>query len=232
MLSRNFKMWNKTALILPFLLAFAVSTGAHSLGNFTVNNYSRIEVEANRIRLRCVLDMAEIPAFQESQQIDRDKNNALSNEELGAYLGKLTPEYAANLKLSVDNQPVRIQTAAKNISLPTGAGNLPTLRIEWDFVAEISLNTKDAVYRLQFENANYKERVGWNEIVIKRAAGTNVFDSSAFGSALTDELKTYPEDMLFAPLTEREAELSFTASAVPANAKALQNRNGRRYYLL
>jgi ABC-type nickel/cobalt efflux system permease component RcnA len=54
----------------------------------------------------------------------------------------------------------------------------------------------------------------------------NVFDSSAFGSAVTDKLKSYPEDMLSAPLAEREAELSFSTSAVPANAAALQNRNG------
>ncbi|HEX9961449.1 MAG TPA: hypothetical protein VGB00_10985, partial [Pyrinomonadaceae bacterium] len=179
----------------------------------------------NQLRLRCVLDMAEIAAFQESQQIDADKNKVLSSEELGAYLEKLTPEYAANLKLFIDGQPVEIQTAAKNISLPPGAGNLPTLRVEWDFVAEISA-AKDAVYRLRFENANYKERLGWNEIVINRAAGINVFDSSAYGSALTDELKTYPDDMLSAPLTERAAELSFTGSTVPADAKTLQNRNG------
>jgi len=220
-------MWNKITLILLSLFAFAVSLNAHPLGNFTISNYSRIEIEKNQIHLRCVLDMAEIAAFQESQQIDADKNKVLSNEELGAYLEKLTPEYVANLKLLVDDQPVQIQTAAKNISLPTGAGNLPTLRVEWDFVAEISSSAADAVRRLRFENANYKERLGWNEIVINRVAGINVFDSSAFGSALTDELKTYPEDMLSAPLAERAAELSFTGTSnVPADAKALQNRNG------
>ena len=227
MSARKPNMWNKTTLILLFLFAFAVSVNAHPLGNFTVSNYSRIEIEKNQIRLRCVLDMAEIAAFQESQQIDADKNKVLSNEELGAYLEKLTPEYVANLKLFVDDQSVPIQTSAKNISLPPGAGNLPTLRVEWDFVAEISASgAKDAIRRLRFENANYKERLGWNEIVINRAAGINVFDSSAFGSALTDELRTYPDDMLSAPLTERAAELSFTGATVPAEVKALQNRNG------
>jgi ABC-type nickel/cobalt efflux system permease component RcnA len=220
-------MWNKITLILLLLLVSAVSLNAHPLGNFTVSNYSRVEIEKNQIQLRCVLDMAEIAAFQESQQIDADKNKVLSDEELRAYLEKLTPEYAANLKLFIDDQPVQLQTAAKNISLPPGAGNLPTLRVEWDFVAEISPGAADAIRRLRFENANYKERLGWNEIVINRAAGINVFDSSAFGSALTDELKTYPEDMLSAPLTERAAELSFTTgSVVPADAKTLQNRNG------
>lgn len=221
-------MWNKITRLFLFLFAFTVSVGAHPLGNFSVNNYSRIDVEKNQIRLRCVLDMAEIPAFQESQQIDTDKNGALSDEELGAYLEKLTPQYAANLKLFVNEKPVQIQTAAQNISLHSGSGNLPTLRIEWDFRAETFSDAKDAVQRAKFENANYRERVGWNEIVVNRAADVNVFDSSAFGSAVTDELKTYPEDMLSAPLTERKAEFSFSAANVPANAQALLTRDGER----
>lgn len=199
---------------------------AHPLGNFSVNNYSRIEIEKNRIRLRSILDMAEIPTFQESQQIDADKNEALSSEELNAYLEKLTAQYIADIKLSIDGAPVQIQAESKNISLRTGAGNLPNLRIEWDFTADASAYAKEGVHRLQFENANYAGRVGWNEIVVSRTPDVNVFDSSAYGSAVTDELKNYPEEMLSAPLAERRAEFFYTAAAVPANAAALQNRNG------
>ena len=98
--------------------------------------------------------------------------------------------------------------------------------MEWSFIAKIPAVEKDAVRRLRFENNNYKGRVGWNEIVVSRTPGINVFDSTAYGSALSDELKTYPQNMLSAPLAEREAEFSFTESAVPANAKVLENRNG------
>lgn len=222
-------MWNKKILtVLFFLFAFAAWTDAHPLGNFSVNNYSRIKVETNQIGLRCVLDMAEIPTFQESQKIDANKNKTLEQAELDAYLEKITPQYIANLKLSIDKQLLEIQTASKKISLPTGAGNLPTLRLEWDFTANVPSIGKEAIYHLRFENNNYQERVGWNEIVVSQAAGISVFDSSAFGSQLTDELKTYPEDMLSAPLAEREAEFSYTtaASIIPAGVKTLQNRNG------
>lgn len=219
-------MRNKITLILLFLFAFTALTSAHPLNNFSVNNFSRLEIEKNQIRLRCVLDMAEIPTFQESQQIDKDKNGVLSDIELALYLEKITAQYAANLTLLVDKQPVEIQPVAKNISLPMGTGNLPTLRIEWDFKAETSSGASDSIHHLQFENNNYKERVGWNEIVINRTADINVFDSSAFGSAATDELKSYPADMLSAPLSEKQIELSFTTSAIPVNAKPLENRNG------
>lgn len=219
-------MGNKIISILFCLLMFAVFTSAHPLGNFSVNTFTRIEIENDRVRLKCVLDMAEIPAFQESQKIDTDKNGTLEEAELNNYLENLTPQFAGNLNLLIDGQSVQMQPVSKEISLPLGAGNLPTLRIEWDFISEISLTDKTAVHRLKFENNNYKERVGWNEIVVNRTAGVNIFDSNVFGNALTDELKTYPEDMLSAPLAEKTAELSFTASAVPEGAKLLQNRNG------
>ena len=220
-------MRNKIVLIVSLFFAFTIAVSAHPLGNFTINNYSRIEVETNRIRLHCVLEMAEISTFQESQQIDGDKNGALSTEELNSYLEKKTAEYLSNLKLSIDGQPVQMQAESKNITLPTGAGNLPTLRAEWNFAAAAAENAKDAAHRVHFENDNYKDHIGWREIVVNRASGINVYDSDAFGSQLSDELKTYPEDMLTAPLNEREANFSFGAAAIPANAGALQNRDGK-----
>ena len=219
-------MSNKLASIFVLLLTFAISANAHPLGNFSFNNFTKIEIEKDHVRLRCVSDIAEIPTFQESQQIDTNKNGALETEELDSYLENITSQYISNLQLSVDGQPLQIQNSAKTIALQTGAGNLSTLRIEWDFTAKIFAGARDAIHRLKFQNNNHKERVGWNEIVVIRITGTNVFNSNAFGNGLTDELKTYPEDMLLAPLSEREAEFSFTTAAVAGDVAPLQNRNG------
>ncbi|CAN5265433.1 hypothetical protein BH20ACI2_BH20ACI2_04830 [soil metagenome] len=219
-------MVEKAALFLIFLLAVTVSTvTAHPLGNFSVNNYSRIEVNKDQIKIRCVLDLAEIPTFQQSLDIDTDKNDVLSYDELKAYLERITPQYLHNLKLARNNQPLLLQTAEKNITLLNGSANLPTLRIEWDFVADMPPIEKDSTSLLQFENTNYSERVGWNEIVVNRVSGVHIFDSTAFGNGITNELENYPDDMLAAPLAERKAELSF-AAALPVNATALKDRNG------
>lgn len=219
-------MSGKLTSILFLLCAFAAVVAAHPLGNFSINNFARIEVEENQIRLQCVLDMAEIPTFQESQKIDINKNGTLEKEELDAYLTEVTPQIVGNYSLWVDNQPLQIQTATKTISLPVGAGNLPTLRMEWSLVAPFSAGDKEGVHRLRFKDNNYQGRVGWNEIVVNRAPHINIFDSTAYGSTLTDGLKSYPENMLAAPLAEREAEFSFTAAAVPVDAKLLADRNG------
>lgn len=217
-MKRNFYI----LIALIFLVVSSVS--AHPLGNFSVNQYSRLEVENQRIKIRQILDVAEIPTFQLSSEIDTDKNGTLSTEELNAYAERITPEHLANLSLIVNNQPTKIRAESKNVSLQTGAGNLPTLRIEWNLVSD--LKNVNSVNQVKFDNKNFTERIGWNEIVLNRVGNINIFDSTAFGSAITDELKAYPQENLNAPLAERTASFSFTTNSIPENAKLLQNRDG------
>jgi hypothetical protein len=200
--------------LLSALLIFACASlaSAHPLGNFSVNQFSRVEVEKSQVKIRAVLDIAEIPTFQESQTIDVNKDGALSDEELNTFADEITPDFVANLQLSVDNQPIALRSIKKNITLPTGAGNLPTLRIEWNLIGDLPNADKTAVQRVTFENKNNAERVGWNEIVVESVSGINIFDSTAFGSGVTNELKSYPNETLNAPLSERKAEFSFTSA--------------------
>ena len=212
-------------LILLMFACVGLAT-AHPLGNFSVNQYSHIEVEKSQIKLRAVLDMAEIPTFQQSQTIDTNKDGTLSQEELDVYAEKITPEYIANFLLTVDGQPIQLRPVAKNIALQIGAADLQTLKISWDFVGDVSNLDTNAVHQLKFENKNNEERIGWNEIVVGRVGEVNIFDSTAFGSGLTKELQAYPSGVLTEMLGERKAEFSFTSSPLAASVKPLQNRDG------
>ena len=212
-------------LILLMFACVGLAT-AHPLGNFSVNQYSHIEVEKSQIKLRAVLDMAEIPTFQQSQTIDTNKDGTLSQEELDVYAEKITPEYIANFSLTVDGQPIQLRPVAKNIALQIGAADLQTLKINWDLVGDVSNLDTNAVHQLKFENKNNEERIGWNEIVVGRVGEVNIFDSTAFGSGLTKELQAYPSGVLTEMLGERKAEFSFTSSPLAASVKPLQNRDG------
>ena len=213
-----------TAVLLIFV--FTGLAGAHPLGNFSINQYTGVEVDTGTVRLRQFLDLAEIPTFQESQNIDTDKNGSLSEAELDAYLEKITPNYIANLSLTVDGQPIQIQETEKSISLKEGDGNLKTIHIQWILKGNLPFENLKDTHKLNFENKNYSERIGWNEIVVGRVAGINIFNSNAFGSGISNELKAYPQETLNAPLNERTAEFSFTSAQVPADARILQNRDG------
>lgn len=209
------------------IFAFVGLAPAHPLGNFSINQFSHIEIGNAQVKFRCVLDLAEIPTFQESQTIDTDKDGKLSQPELDAYAETVSPGYIANLKISVDGQPVELRPTAKNINLEEGSGNLPILKIKWDLVGDLPSFNTNAVRRFKFENKNHPERVGWNEIVVGHISGINVFNSTAFGSGITEELSKYPDESLAAPLAERTAEFSFTSGSIPQNVKALQNRDGQ-----
>lgn len=203
----------------------AVAVASHPLGNFTINQFSRLEIENSKIKIHQVLDMAEIPTFQASNEIDLNKDGSLSKEELNAYADKITPDYLDNLLFSLNGAPIKLDVEKKNISLPPGSANLSTLRIEWDLVGDFPALIE--TNRVHFKNKNNAERIGWNEIVVGRTSGINVFDSTAFGNTASDELKAYPQESLSAPLAERAAEFSFTSASLPPNVKALNDRNGQ-----
>ncbi len=206
------------------MASFATAVIAHPLGNFSVNQYSKLETGKSEIHIRQVMDMAEIPTFQESSRIDTDKNGTFSDKELSDYLTGITPDYLKNLVLTINGDIIPIRSETQNIHLVLGAGNLQTLRMEWDLVANIT--AKEGVNKVVFQNDNFSERIGWREIIINRTVGTEIFDSTAFGSGITDELKAYPVETLSSPLGERTAEFSFTSGSLPQNAKPLQNRDG------
>lgn len=219
-------------LAIMFLLAVccvitASGANAHPLGNFSVNQYARLEIGAQRVVIRYVVDMAEIAAFQELNKITTTPDLKPTRDELKSYLDRVTQDYLNGLNLIVDEERVQLKVLEKTISQPPGSGEMTTLRLEFDLAGSLQRRATDAVRHLQFKNNNHADRTGWHEIVISPLAGITVFDTSSFGSGLTEELRAYPENSLIAPLNERHADLSFTAGNIPSSAKALMTRNGQ-----
>ncbi|MEP6911288.1 MAG: hypothetical protein ABI923_00955 [bacterium] len=225
------KIVGRKSAILIFIAALvmvpAIHATAHPLGNFTINHFTRIEIGKVRVSLRYVVDMAEIPTFQTLQGITPNSGGSPSSGELDEYLQRVTSEYSDELFLMVDGVRVPLRVTNKAISLPQGAGGLPTLRVECDFEGDFPAGAAQGGRRVHFEDRNHQARIGWHELVVTPTAGVTIFDSNAFGSALTNELKSYPQDMLTAPADERAAEFSWTDGNLPAGAVALRTRDGR-----
>jgi ABC-type nickel/cobalt efflux system permease component RcnA len=212
-------------LLAVITIGLFVEVSAHPLGNFTINHFARIESGGAFARIRYVVDLAEVPAFQESQIADLDSDGNLTEAELNAYLDRVTPGFLAGLALTVDGAPATLRLTGKSVSKQPGAAGLFTLRIVYELTGEFA--PAGAARRFRFENANMAGRAGWREIVVAPAAGAQVFDSTAYGGGVTDELRAYPEDLLMAPLDERVAEWSATAGPLPSNAKPLTLRDGK-----
>src|SRR5437870_11071074 len=70
-----------SALIAAVLILGSSAASAHPLGN----HFTRIELANDSVKIHGVIDMAEIPTFQELQQIDTDGDGNASIAELGEY---------------------------------------------------------------------------------------------------------------------------------------------------
>jgi len=208
-----------------FIFGYVRVAEAHPLGNFTINHFARLEVDTEQINIHYVVDMAEIPTFQELQRVDADNDGSPSSEELNAYLDRIAAQYADGILLNIDSVRIPLRSVSRVATMPPGAGNLPTLRVECNFAGAIPVNSTNITRRLHFQDSNHDNRIGWHEIVVVPTAAVSVFDSSAFGNAVTDEIKAYPEDLLATPLDERVAEFSFAKGTIPTGATALLTRD-------
>ena len=128
------------ALALPALAA------AHPLGNFTINRFSRVEAPGQRVYVRYVLDMAEIPTFQ------------AGHIDVPAYARRI----ARNAHLVVDGRPASLVPVRTALAHPLGAGGLHTTRLEV-VLAGPSLTGRASV---AYHDENYSNRIGWKEIVV------------------------------------------------------------------
>ena len=208
-----------------FLFWTVVIATAHPLGNFTINHYTRLAMGSDRVRLRYVVDYAEVAAFQELQTADSDSDGNFSEAEKSAWLARVIPQWLNGLHLTANGQPLALRVINQSLTLPPGAANLSTLRIECELEGPLAAPLNATNTKFTLTDTNHAERQGWHEIVLLPVAGVTIFDSTAFGNSVTDELKAYPEDRLMAPLNERAAQWSATTGDLPAGVKPLLARD-------
>ncbi|MEJ7607632.1 MAG: hypothetical protein WKF37_15515 [Bryobacteraceae bacterium] len=209
-----------------FLSLVPVAALAHPLGNFTVNHFTRLQVDNGRARINYVVDMAEIPAFQELRSADSNGDGKTSASELDAYMTRGAVPYANGIVLTVEGARVPVEVVSGKITTPPGAGGLLTLRVEHELLGRW-VNRKPGVpAHLRLEDTNHRDRLGWHEIVVAPGSGISIFDSSAFSNSISNELRAYPPDMLAAPLDERRVNLSWVVGAAPPGAAVVRTRAG------
>ncbi len=207
------------------ILMTTLLTVAHPLGNFSVNQFAKLEITTTQIRTRQVLELAEIPTINELRIIDANADGKYTDEELQTYVSELSSIYILNIAIAIDGQTVPIEIENSKAELREGSGGLSILNIGWNLTSPLSSGMTAG--RVTYANKNYSDRIGWNEIFVTPAPGTSVYESNVFGNAVTDELKSYPEDSLTSALAERNATFLFSVSSPPASAKLLQTRDGK-----
>jgi len=199
------RVWTFTATLVA-VIAVPVAAAAHPLGNFTINQYLGVVVGEESVTLDYVVDMAEIPAFQERRIIDANGDESISAEEEGDYLAAVCQDRAGGLAVVTDGSPMTLEVSQRGIEFPPGQAGLTTLRLECAYVAH------GPGRRVELTNSNYADRIGWREIVV-RGDGV-VISTDLPGASISNRLTAYPLDPSTSTPDLRRGDLIIGAAGV------------------
>jgi nickel/cobalt transporter (NicO) family protein len=174
-------------------LAVPALAAAHPLGNFTTNHYSRVVASGDRVYVLYVLDLAEIPTFQQKPTAS-----------------KLLPKIERGISLRIDGRAVRLEPVRHEIAFPPGVAGLRTTRLEAVYA---SPRLRGGPRSVAYHDGTFPGRIGWKEIVVEHDSRARLLSSSAPSQSVSDELRAYPKDQLSSPLDVRSASVRLVPGA-------------------
>ena len=204
----------RLVVILPLIAVLFASTGdaparAHPLGNFTINRFSEIRAGLEQVAVLYVVDMAEIPTFQERARIDLNRDGEADAAELDAYARSVTPRLSRSLSLRSAGEVLPLRVEGSKAELRPGQGGLEVLRIELRLRADLPIERTTLEYR----DRNFSGRLGWKEIVARGIGGQGLERASVPSVSVSDRLTSYPKDLLSSPLSVTEARVALAPDA-------------------
>ena len=193
-----------------FLFLFTASVvSAHPMGNFSINHYAAISTTEKGIALDYIIDLAEIPTFQEMQNLDRDQDRTIGDAEGQRYADAKGKEFANHLTIRVNDKRLALERLHSKLTVVPGAGGLPTLVIRSQYFAKWNDGLMPEQNKIAYYDQNYPDRIGWKEIVVRPAKTPPVsLDLSRYLDR-SKELTQYPEDATISPPQETEVNFQF-----------------------
>jgi ABC-type nickel/cobalt efflux system permease component RcnA len=181
-------------------------------------------VDKNGLKLRYIIDLAEIPTFQELGEIDTNGDKTISPEEERAYLSRKVEEFKNGLSLKLNEKSVDLTPESVYMVFIPGAGGLPTIKITVEYSGEFGQAELTELNTARYIDNNYSGRTGWKEIIVLGKDGVTIANSSAPSSDVSSELTSYPEDTLSSPPQDVQAAFSFSLEDGQMGIASMDNR--------
>jgi len=163
------------ALLLGLLLTGTAA--AHPLGNSSVNRQAGLHLSSDRLELRYLLDIAEIPTLAETLAADGDRDGETTPAEWDVYTERWAGALPGNLSVTLDGKPLPLEVRSQSWNLPLGAAALNTLRLEAHLSAPLNGVGKGAL--LEYRDLDKAGQFGWKEIWISTEGGVNIGQTEA-----------------------------------------------------
>ena len=197
--------WWPGIVLLLFVSILGTATGfAHPMGNFSVNHYSKLTVTPESVEIKYLIDMAEIPTFQEIRQFEIKPT--AGDATVARYLEWEEQLLKAGLSMESDGRIISLDTISRRATFAAGAGGLPTMKLAFIFRAKP--NFPAGAHQLSYVDNNFPGRAGWKEVVVL-GDGVTILDRSALATDRSQELTNYSSDALNSPPQQLSALVGF-----------------------
>jgi len=214
----------KSIISTLFLFALSPAAFSHPMGNTSINHYSGIEVSPSEIKVDFIIDMAELPSYQEMvRRADSDGDLELSPQEKGAFLQVIVPELLPQLSLRLSDRPLNLKVTRQSMRIGVGVGYLPIFTIYAELRTAVPPNLIKAENIVHYKDNTFKRDVGWKEILVQGWGGAKVLKSSATSKLRSRRLSDYPKEFLMSPPTDTEVTFTYavTGEGAPRVASSL-----------
>jgi ABC-type nickel/cobalt efflux system permease component RcnA len=198
------------------LLAFDRTSEAHPMGNFSINRFAKIDLQSDRVVIHYLMDMAEIPAYQEMQQ--GEIKAVPGDPAVLRYIAARGNELGRELRLLLNGQALPLRMVSSGVIFPPGAGGLPTLKMGFVYEATYPTAIDRTRVQLRYADSNFPGHAGWKEIIAVSSAGS-LQSSSVPAEDRSGELSNYPTDLLNSPPQVLEASVT---AALPSLSSAIK----------
>ena len=198
-------------LALSCLMLMARPAQAHPMGNFSISHYAAIRIEPGFLELRYMLDMAEIPTFQEMQRTGIVAK--VDDPRVATYLAQQAEALEQGLVLELDGRRLVLHLVSHDILFPPGAGNLPTMKLGFVYRAPFA-QLAGGTESLDYQDLNFSERAGWKEVIARSGQGIAIASSTVPQTDRSSQLSNYPTDLINSPPQVLEARVTFQESGL------------------
>jgi len=212
------------ALVAIAVLALPAPAPGHPLGNFSINRYAALEISGDAVVLRYLVDMAEIPTFQEAQE--HGFAAEAGHPRLAPYLARQAERLRDGLRLDLDGRRLALRAEASDVVFAPGAGGLPTMKL--GVLYRAGLPPAGQPVRLTYRDGNFAGRAGWQEVVAVPAGGVTFRESTVPRRDRSRALSHYPVDLLDSPPQIAEARVVFLSDASAPSEVAASGPGGLR----
>jgi ABC-type nickel/cobalt efflux system permease component RcnA len=197
-------------LLAAAVLCAPAAGHAHPMGNFSISHYAAIRVLATSIEVRYVLDLAEIPTFQEIQ--DSGIVAETGHASVGPYLARKAETLGSGLVLELNGRRLTLERGSREILFTPGAGDLPTMKLGIVYRAALDAQAVQPQNHLVYRDSNYPARAGWKEVIAGPGPRVAVLEASVPERDRSRALADYPTDLLNGPPQDLEAAVTFTVA--------------------